>query len=419
MEFHEIFVRDRHVRGERWAVEEDEHLRKLFSQHKKITEIASELKREVDAVVCRLIKIGVIGYCDREIPERHGFSWAPEEIERLKKEYSEGTSIDQIAKLHKRQRNAILYKLVLMHAFDITDRSKLETVKGKYPSQLTTKLEQTYNDLGGDLMEAENENRGTKIVEERPSVGGTISGRNDAIFLKNKYQAELEVAWDAIRNIVNSLEQKNTEIKALGSKIPAIKKNIEAHLKEREDLYTNLGNLLNKETKFEEGMWKTTLKGRKVKSITLKQKFTDSDVESHYDSMLEYLKQYPEYASKSTFKKITDKIEQKEAEIREAKEKFNEVVSDYNHKLSNFEKDIKRAEDKFKVYNDLKKEATDKLKNARYNKSALNKLRSEQAKAETNLDLLHHRVEQFENTLSIIKSEHSEISRKKLKEAEF
>ena len=178
-------------------------------------------------------------------------------------------------------------------------------------------------------------------------------------------------------------------------------------------MYTNLSNVLTKETDFEDKMWKTTQVGRKVKSITVKQKFKDSDVdEMRYDSMLEYLKQYPEYASKSTFKKILEKIEQKESEIRRETEKYNNLISEYNFRLNNFEKDIKKAEDKFDAYGKIKKEAEEKLKSARYNKSILNRFRSEQAKSEANLDLLHHRVDQFENTLSIIKSEHSQNKRK-------
>ena len=238
--------------------------------------------------------------------------------------------------------------------------------------------------------------------------------------MKNRYQDALDKTWDAIVNMVHFVDTKNSELKELFSKVPGIKKNIEAHQRERADLYTSLNNVLSKETDFEDKMWKTTQKGRKVKSMTIKQKFKDSDVdEMRYDSMLEYLKQYPEYASKSTFRKILDKIEQKESDIRKETEKYNQMVSDYNFRLNNIEKDIQKADSKFKAYRDIKKEAEQKLSDARYNKSVLNKFRSEQAKTEATLDLLHHRIEQFQNNLELIKSEHSQNKRKMFVDMEY
>ena len=175
--------------------------------------------------------------------------------------------------------------------------------------------------------------------------------------------------------------------------------------------------MLNKETNFEEKMWGKTQAGRKVKSITLKQKFNDSDIdEMKFDSMMDYIKQYPDYASKSTFRKILDKIEEKEREIRKETEYYNRSIADYNFKLSAFEVLITKADDKFQAYDAIKKEGEKRLSELRYNTSFLNIFRSEQKKAEANLDLLSHRVDQFKNTLSIIKAEHSETSRKKFTE---
>lgn len=261
--------------------------------------------------------------------------------------------------------------------------------------------------------------RNDKIVDENPSMTGALTGRNDAIFLKNKYQKELEWTWCAIVNMVHYLESRSTDLKYAYSKIPTLKKNIEAHQKERAELYTNLGNLLTKETNFEEKMWKTTQNGRKVKSITIKQKFKDSDVdEMRYDSMMDFFKQYPEYTSKSSFKKVLEKIDEKQREIRRVTEDYNRAISDYNFKLSPFMKDIKKAEAKFNDYEKIKAEAEQKLSELPYHRSILNKFRSEKSKAEAKLDILHHRIDQFKDTLEIIKGEHSEYQGKKFVEIE-
>ncbi|MBT6774908.1 hypothetical protein HOA91_06075 [Candidatus Woesearchaeota archaeon] len=259
-----------------------------------------------------------------------------------------------------------------------------------------------------------------RTVRENPSMQGKLSGRDNAIFLKNRYQQELDATWTAIINMVHWLERRNSELKKQYSKVPKLKKDIEAHEEERAKAYTNLGNVLKKETDFEEKMWDKTLKGRKVKSITVKQKFKDSDIdEMRYDSMMDYLKSYPEYASKSTFKRVLDKIDKVESEIRDIKKKYNEAVSEYNANLYEFEITIKKVDDKFGAYDHLKKEAEEKLYRTRYNKGFLSKLRSEQKKAEANIDIISHRTEQFRNTLNIIKSEHSGTQRTQFKEVEY
>ena len=65
------------------------------------------------------------------------------------------------------------------------------------------------------------------------------------------------------------------------------------------------------------------------------------------------------------------------------------------------------------------KEGEEKLAKTRYRKSIFYKLATEKTKAETNLDTLTHRPEQFMNTLKILKREHSETKGKSFKEMEY
>lgn len=258
---------------------------------------------------------------------------------------------------------------------------------------------------------------GTRQVKEKKL--GWVSGINDTIFIRNKYQTELDNSWSAIVRIVHYLEDQNKWLKGVSSSIHAIRKNVEAHFEERSRLYSSLEKLLKKETEFEERMWKTTQKGRKVKSITFKQKFKDSDIEeARYDSMMEYLKQYPEYASKSSFRNITQKIESKEAEIRRNTEEYNKAISSYNFRLSYFQKDIQKAEDKFVAYEKVKEEGIKKLSETWYWKH-FRKFSSEKEKSNTEINTLTHRVNQFKNTLDIIKNEHLSYQTKPFQEIEY
>lgn len=246
----------------------------------------------------------------------------------------------------------------------------------------------------------------TKLVKSKGSI---LTGSNDAIFLRNKYQPELDNAHAAIVNMVHYVEEKTSDAKKVYHQAKGLKQNIGAHLAERSDLYETLGNLLNKETHFEFDMWRTTQENKKVTKVNIKQKFSDSDVdEMKFDSMLEYLKQYPTYASKSAFKEILDKINNKEQEIRKEKEHYNSTVSDYNYEISVLDKEIVKAEDKFSAYDRVLQEGTKKLDNCRYCKSFFYRLASEKKKAEVNLDTITHRTEQFRNTLNLLKGQYEQ-----------
>jgi len=284
------------------------------------------------------------------------------------------------------------------------------------------KGEKIFAELGKSEVNIMNDSgkNNSKLIREKTSFSGRITGRTDAVNFKNKYQKELDNTWDGIVTFIHKLEELNRQLKYLYAKIPAAKKNIDAHEEEKDELFTSLHNLLKKETDFEERMWKTTQKNRNIRSINIKQKFTESDVEQiTNDSMLDYLKQYPEYASKSSFKQNLEKINEKEKEIRIEKEKYGELVSDYNSMLNTFETLIKKAEDKFDAYYKIKKEGETRLVNLRYNKSALNALRTETDKEEVKLDLLNHRPDQFKNTLEIIKSEFANAQRKSFVEMPY
>jgi hypothetical protein len=257
----------------------------------------------------------------------------------------------------------------------------------------------------------------TETVNEK---GSRLTGSDDAIFLRNRFQKELDNAHASVVNHVHFVEEKGAKTKVLFNDAQRLKRDIEVHLSERNSLYESLGNLLNKETSFEKEMWKTTQDGNKITSLNIKQKFKESDVdEMRFDSMMDYLKQYPTYASKPSFKTILDQIREKEKDIRYKKENYNKTVSLYNTELLGFEKDIRKAEDKFNAYEVIFKEGKEKLDNCRYKNGFFFKLASEKTKAKVTLDTLTHRIDQFKNTLEIMKKEYSQNSGKTFVEMEY
>jgi len=264
----------------------------------------------------------------------------------------------------------------------------------------------------------------TKKIAGEDSVAGKITGRNDAVFIRNKYQTELDNAHAAIVNMVHYTEENMKKLKGAYDNSQRLKKNIEAHLEERKMLYQSLENLLSNEKGHEKEMWFETLKSKvqevKDRNITVFQKSKDSDIESmNIGSTFDYPKQYPDSKIKERYEKILTDIESKEREVRREKEKYYSEVSIYNNTLSSFEKYIQKSESKFTAYDTILKEGTQKLQSCRYHGSILYKLSSEKSKDEITLDTLSHRVDQFRNTLEIMKRELSQYQGKKFVEMQY
>jgi hypothetical protein len=264
----------------------------------------------------------------------------------------------------------------------------------------------------------------TRKVDGEEGVVGRITGRSDVVFLRNKYQTELDNAHAALVNMVHYIEEDMKNLKGAYDNSKRLNKNIEAHLEERKMLYQSLENLLTNEKGHEKEMWFETLKSRiqevKDRNITVFQKSKDSDVESmNIGSTLDYPKQYPDSKIKQRYEKILTDIEAKEKEVRKEKEKYYSEVSNYNYYLSFFEKHIQKAEAKFTAYDQVLKEGTQKIQECRYHGGILYNLSSAKAKDEVNLDTLSHRVDQFKNTLEIIKRDLSQYQGKKFVEMQY
>ena len=144
-----------------------------------------------------------------------------------------------------------------------------------------------------------------------------LTGRKDAKNIKERYQHEINQAHGRVKSKVEWLYKMNHKLKWAMSETERLGKDIVANEEERKKLYESLSNLLKEETNFEEKMWKTTQKGKKVKAITINQKFKDSDIEeARYSDMMDYLRRYPKYASKSSFSTILNKITEIEKGIK-------------------------------------------------------------------------------------------------------
>ena len=233
-----------------------------------------------------------------------------------------------------------------------------------------------------------------------------LTGKKDAEFLKERYQHKLNQQHGVIKSKRDFFYRMNHKLKTALGEIQRLASNMSADQEERSDLYKSLQNLLTKETNFEEKMMTASQKGRKVKSITINQKFKDSDIEeARFDSMMGYLEKYPKYASKSSFSEILEQIKKVEVGIKRTKQDMNKSVADALKEISYFPRNILEFRDFVKKYKDIYEEGNEKIKNCRYVKGLLFKLASERTKQDILIDTINHNPDHFETSVDRLEKE--------------
>jgi len=236
--------------------------------------------------------------------------------------------------------------------------------------------------------------------------------KQDAINKRNEYQDALDYSDKGVKNIVKHLHGMNHKLKGFHADTKKYKKNLEADEEEKIELYASLNNMLLKETNFEKEMMKTSQKG-KPKKVSVKAKFKDVD-DVRFNAMQEYLDKYPEYASKSSFKKILDKIERIESGIKDTKKKYNNSASQLGKELDYWPKNLMRARDLVNRFKTQKEQFEEKLSKMMYVKSIAFKLASETVKDKVRIHDLYYRIEENENTIKQYEEEVQEVKKEGL-----
>lgn len=247
-----------------------------------------------------------------------------------------------------------------------------------------------------------------------------ITGKQDAIVIKEEYQKALNYTHKEVKKKVKWLHLMNHKLKDNLALIQRYKTDIIGDEEERTELYASLNNLLVKETNFEKEMLKTSQKGKKNTKVTVKPKIKDSEVDDfRINAVQEYLEKYPEYASKSSFKHIINKISEIEKEIKETKKKYNRAISEVLRELAYWSRNLIEAEDLVKRFREQLKEANEKLSKMRYLRSIAYKLASEKEKMRVKIHTFYYRMDEMENTIKQFKEEVAKAKRQDLEEMDY
>ncbi len=245
-----------------------------------------------------------------------------------------------------------------------------------------------------------------------------ITGKQDAIAIKEEYQKALNYTHEEVKKKVEWLYGMNHKLKDNLALAQKYKKDLVADEEAKDKEYANLNNLLIKETNFEKEMLKTSQKGKKSSITKIKPKFKDVD-EVRFNAMQDYLDKYPEYASKSSFKKILDKISEVEKGIKDTKKNYNRSVSEVLREISYWSRNYMEAENLVKKFKEQIKEAKEKLSKMRYLRSIAYKLASEKEKMKVNIHTLYYRIDEMEDTIRKLNEEYEKARRQDLEEMEY
>jgi len=240
--------------------------------------------------------------------------------------------------------------------------------------------------------------------------GIDLSGKNEMIFIRNRFQKKLDVAFSDIRKKVWEIELQREEIIRSKNYAEKLRKDIEKHKEEKDRSLSIIENLLKKELEYENGMLGKTLEGMKSQGdIIIKQKLKDVEIDNlQYGSIEQYKRLYPNFGDQVF--KYKNEMETKDREIRIVEEKFNSEVSKFNSLLENVDVNIQKGEASFVQYEDILNEGKKELDSCRYNNSMLYRLSSKKTKTLLNLDTTIHDVRKFKMSLETISRTISQLT---------
>lgn len=255
-----------------------------------------------------------------------------------------------------------------------------------------------------------------RVPKEKVGIVGRISGRTSAIYQKKRYEDKLNEVWKEFDGTIEKINEQNTKFDGLDTTIPGLEKTLSVRAKEWGESLTSLGNILEKTKRHEWDMWKTTQKGRQLRVQKNAPRIRDADVdEMNFNSMTDFIKQYPELQSQRTIDKAMQAIDDKRKELIDSQKERDKVISERNFVVSTFEKLTQKAEDNLDTFEQLIKEAEEKVNNSPYNRSKFWKaLQTDYEREATKLDLMPYRgkLEERKSVLKRVKAQHAKYQRK-------
>ena len=262
----------------------------------------------------------------------------------------------------------------------------------------------------GVTMTEEKKNGVTDYKPFKENIGwwDRLLKTTDPVYWKKTIQTELDTRWTTFDNSSEKLASDFEKFNRQAMEITEAENNMESTRREWAESLTSLGNLLNKNTTHEKGMWDITQNNKQNRSMKIKQKFIRAGVdEMNFNSMMDYIKQYPELQAQRTIEKMIGDVKEKRDEVIAADKKYAEIKKEANTYLNMAKNKLQEVGDELASFEKMKTEGEQKVNDAQF-KGLKNKLlnwnKTEAEKQSTRLDMFKYdrKIDVSKNQLKLI-----------------
>lgn len=235
------------------------------------------------------------------------------------------------------------------------------------------------------------------------------------------FQDELDTRWRTFDGSLNSLTKEWTAFKKINMEIAEAEENAGACRKEWSESLDSLGNILEKVKKHEWEMWNTTQKSRhiRVQKNAPKIKYSDVD-EMNFNSMTDFIKQYPDLQAQRTVDKAIESIKDKRAEVLAAEKVYNEKIKEANVYLNTANSRLQAIDYQLTSFETIKFEGFKKIEGEL--KKPINKIRikmwwtpKEQQRLQLYLYESDRKIDESRNQLKLMKEDLKDYEKRAFK----
>ncbi len=233
----------------------------------------------------------------------------------------------------------------------------------------------------------------TKQIAEG-GILNKLTGKNDLIFLKNKWQTLLDNSYTSLYNMSHYIETSNDSIQTIVKKneIAKLRGSIHDNNIKCENLYDVILNAVKSDREFSERMWKihqSMYENSKVSGSS------GDSVNVTHEEVKKYVETYPKTNIKNEISEI--KTLENENEIRKSKYRSN--IAGLRDYFEQFKLELIKLESKYEEYNEILTEAKLNISNCRFKQSFWYSRLSERQKNELEISDIKHHIKQIENVM--------------------
>lgn len=275
-----------------------------------------------------------------------------------------------------------------------------------YASQSVDKVNEQNYKFNGDNMTGKHFKKLSFNQTEQIKQGGLfgrLTGRNDLIYLRNKYQTEIDNSWAALMNMAHYLETNNDTIQTI-----VLYNDLVATLGQVKDMerkarisYDKIFNCIKLDQDYSERMWKIHQEMYKVTSSgTVNVSTSFENINVSHEAVRKYVERYPRVEIRNDVNEIKN-IENEIVAKKNSFRKNKALLRDY---FEQFKLELIKCESKLDAYNKVLNEGKLKITECRFKNSFLYSLMTAEDKAALEIDTLKHRIDQVERTIVHYKS---------------